>query len=83
MEGVSEAGLLSLLGGEDFDGLEVEVVVEMEVVQTTAVDEEVEGVKALANDLQTGLYPVLLGGLEEFGGMETTEKIATLLSLEE
>lgn len=51
MEGVSEAGLLSLLGGEDFDGLEVEVVVEMEVVQTTAVDEEVEGVKALANDL--------------------------------
>lgn len=33
MEGVSETGFLSLFGGEGFDGFEVEVVVEVEVVE--------------------------------------------------
>ena len=81
MECVSETRLLSLLGGEHLDGLQIEVVVEMEVVQTTAMDKEVEGVEALTDNLETGLHPVFLSSLEEFSGAETAEKITTFLSL--
>jgi len=52
VEGVAEARLLALLGGERLDGLEVEVVVEVEVVDVLAVDEQVEHVVALPADLQ-------------------------------
>jgi hypothetical protein len=38
MEGVSEAGLLALLGGQRLDGLQIEVVVKMQVVKTLAMD---------------------------------------------
>ena len=51
VEGVAEAGLLALLGGERLDGLEVEVVVEVQVVEVLAVDEQVEHVVALPTHL--------------------------------
>ena len=63
MEGGTEARLLALLGGERLDGLEVEVVVEVQVVDVLAVDEQVEHVVALPADLQTGLDPVELRAL--------------------
>jgi len=58
VEGVAEAGLLTLFGGECLDGLEVEVVVEMEVVEVLAVDEQIEHVVALAAHLQAYFNPV-------------------------
>ncbi len=58
VKGVAEAGLLTLFGGECLDGLEVEVVVEMEVVEVLAVDEQVEHVVALATHLQAYFNPV-------------------------
>ena len=51
MEGISESTLLSLFGGEGFDGLQVEVVVQMEVVEVLSVDEQVEHVVTLTTDL--------------------------------
>ena len=51
VEGVAEARLLSLLGGEGLDGLQVEVVVQMQVVEVLAVDEEVQHVVALTAHL--------------------------------
>ena len=81
VEGVAEAGLLALLGGERLDGLEVEVVVEVEVVEVLAVDEEVEHVVALAADLEAALHPVEGGRLEELGGLEGAEEEALLLGL--
>ena len=51
VEGVAEARLLALLGGESLDGLEVEVVVEVQVVDVLAVDEQVEHIVALPADL--------------------------------
>mmetsp|Transcript_21407 Transcript_21407/g.67173 ORF Transcript_21407/g.67173 Transcript_21407/m.67173 type:complete len:241 (+) Transcript_21407:4296-5018(+) len=73
VEGVAEARLLALLGGEGLDGLEVEVVVEVEVVEIFAVDEEVEHVVALSADLEADLDPVELGALEELGRLEGAE----------
>ena len=65
------------LGGECLDRLQVEVVVEMEVVEVLAVDEEVEHVVALATHLQTNLHPVQLGRLEELGRLERPEQVPT------
>ena len=58
------------LGGERLDGLQVEVVVQVEVVQVLAVDQQVEHVVALPAHLQPHLHPVQLGGLEELGRLE-------------
>jgi hypothetical protein len=58
MEGVSETRLLALLGGQSLDGLQVEIVVEVEIVETLSVDQQVEHVVSLAAHLQTNLNPV-------------------------
>ena len=52
MEGVAEAGLLALLGGQGLHGLQVEVVIQMQVVEVLAVDEQIEHVVALPAHLQ-------------------------------
>ena len=52
MEGIAEAGLLPLFGGECLDRLQIEVVVQVQVVQILAVDEQVEHVVPLAAHLQ-------------------------------
>ena len=58
MEGVAKAGFLSLFGGEGLDWLEVKVVVQVEVVEVLAVDEQVEHVVALPAHLEPHLHPV-------------------------
>mmetsp|Transcript_22146 Transcript_22146/g.49255 ORF Transcript_22146/g.49255 Transcript_22146/m.49255 type:complete len:334 (+) Transcript_22146:5419-6420(+) len=70
VEGVTEPRFLSLLGGERLGGLEVEVVVQVQVVEVLAVDEQVEHVVALPAHLQSDLYPVQLGRLEELRGLQ-------------
>lgn len=52
MESIAKAGLLALLGGQRLDGLQVEVVVQMQVVEVLAMDEQVQHVVALSADLQ-------------------------------
>jgi hypothetical protein len=59
VEGISEPALLALLGGKGLDWLQVEVVVQVQVVEVLAVDQQVEHVVALAAHLQS----------EEAGGM--------------
>ena len=75
MKGVAESRLLPLLGCESLNGLEVEVVVEVEVVEVLAVDEKVEHVVALATDLEPRLHPVQTGRLEELGRLERPEEV--------
>lgn len=58
VEGVTEARLFTLLCSQGFDGLQVEVVVQMKVVEVLAMDEEVEHVVALATDLEADFNPV-------------------------
>ena len=52
VEGGTEARLLALLGGERLDGLEVEVVVEVQVVQVLPMYQQIQHVVALAADLR-------------------------------
>ena len=58
MEGVTETRLLTLLSGKGLDGLQVEVVVEMKVVQALTMDQQVEHVVTLTADLQPDFDPV-------------------------
>mmetsp|Transcript_6161 Transcript_6161/g.24641 ORF Transcript_6161/g.24641 Transcript_6161/m.24641 type:complete len:696 (-) Transcript_6161:121-2208(-) len=78
VEGVPEAALLPLLGREGLDRLEVEVVVQVQVVEVLAVDEQVQHVVALPAHLQAHLHPVHGGLLEEFGRLERLEERALL-----
>ena len=75
MEGVSETRLFALLGREGLDGLECKVVVEVEVVEVLAMDQEVEHVVALSTHLQAGLDPVELRRLKVLGGLERAEEV--------
>lgn len=58
VEGVAEAGLLTLLGGQGLHRLQVEVVVQVQVVEVLAVDQQVQHVVALSADLRTSPKPV-------------------------
>ncbi len=56
VEGIAEARLLPLLCRQRLDGLQVEVVVQMQVVQVLAVDQQVEHVVPLPADLQKAVF---------------------------
>jgi len=47
VERIAEARLLALLGGQCLDGLEIEVVVEVQVVEILAVNQQIQHVVAL------------------------------------
>ena len=64
MERVSEAGLFSLLRGQRLDRLQVKVVVQVEIVEVLAADEQVEHVVTLPAHLQPHLDPVQARRLE-------------------
>lgn len=61
--------------GEGFHWFQVEVVVQVQVVEVLSVNQEVQHVVTLSADLEPHLNPVQLCGLEEFGGLEGTEKV--------
>lgn len=91
MEGISESRLLSLLGRlhwismilyfcegmtyQRLDGLQIQVVVEMQVVEILSVDEKIQHIVSLSNDLKTSFHPVEVGALEELGVLETSEQV--------
>jgi len=76
MESVAEATLLPLFRRQGLGRLQVEVVVEMEIIQPLALDEQVQHVIALSAHLQTSLYPVQLSALKELRFLEFLEKAA-------
>ena len=76
VEGVPEPRLLALLGRQGLDGLQVEVVVEVQVVEVLAVDQQVQHVVALFTDLQTHLHPVQRRRLEKLGRLERSEQVS-------
>jgi len=73
MESVSESRLLSLFRRESLDGLQVHVVIEMEVVQVLSVNEEVEHVISLSANLETSFNPIDRSSLEELGRFDYME----------
>mmetsp|Transcript_7034 Transcript_7034/g.20668 ORF Transcript_7034/g.20668 Transcript_7034/m.20668 type:complete len:555 (-) Transcript_7034:1166-2830(-) len=81
VEGVAEAGLLALLRRQRLHGLEVEVVVQVQVVQVLPVDQQIQHVVALAAHLQPDLHPVQLGALEELGGLQGSKQVLAVQRL--
>lgn len=51
MEGVAETRLLAFLSRQSFDGFQVEIVVEMEIVKVFPVNQQVQHVVSLSTDL--------------------------------
>ncbi len=58
MESVSETRLLTLFCRQRLDGLQVEVVIKMQIVQVLTVNQQVEHVVPLTADLKTNLNPI-------------------------
>lgn len=81
MESITKTRLFAFLGGESFNGFEVEVVVEMEVVEILAVDKKVEHIVSLATHLQASLDPINLSGLEKLGCLELPKQVFFVESL--
>lgn len=50
VEGIPKATLLSFFGGEGLDGLEIEVVVKVEVIEVLAVNEKVQHVVSISEN---------------------------------
>lgn len=69
------SSLTGYLCGEGLDRLEVEVVIQVQVVEVLAVNEQVQHVVSLSAHLQAHLHPVQLSRLEELGGFEGTEQV--------
>jgi len=63
------------LGGQRFDGLQVEVEVKMEIVEVLAVDQQIQHVVALPTNLQPNLHPVQSRRLEKLCRFERPEQI--------
>ena len=79
VEGVSESTFLALFCSQSFDGLQIEVVVEMEEVEILSVNQKIEHVVALATDLETSFNPVQFCQLEELCLLESFEKLSLIL----
>ena len=75
MECVSETRLLALLRGQRLRGLQIEIVVKVQVLELFAVYEQVEHIVSLTTDLQSRLNPVQFGALEKLGGFQALEQI--------
>ena len=70
MESISETRFLTFFCGQGLDRFQVEVVVEMQVVQILAVDQQVEHVIALTTNLKSDLNPIQTCRLEKLGCLE-------------
>jgi hypothetical protein len=81
VEGITKARLLSLLGSQGLDWLQIEVIVQMKVIQVLSVNQQVEHVVALTDDLKSSLNPIKLSELKELGLCKSLEKGSLTLRL--
>ena len=79
MESVSESGLLSIFRRQGLDGLDVEVIIEMEVIEIFSVNEEVEHVITLPADLKPGFHLIEFGDLEKLRFPEGFEHVLLVI----
>ena len=70
MEGVTESGFFTLFGRQSLDRFQVEIVIQMQVVEIFAVNQQIQHVVTLATDLKSDLDPIQGRGLEKFGSLE-------------
>lgn len=80
MERIAETRLLSLLGSQCLDWLQIEVVIQMEVVQILAVDQQIQHIVALTQNLKSSLDPIKRGTLEKLSRLEGTEQVSEIIA---
>ena len=81
MERVTETRLFTLLGRQRPHRFQVKIVVQMEVVDILAVNQQVQHVPSLPTNLKTNLDPIQRSLLKELGGFERAEEVALPLGL--
>lgn len=75
MESITKPRLLTFLGSQSLDGLQVKVVIKMKVIKVLTMNQEIQHVVTLTAHLETCFYPVQCCGLEKLGGFEGTEQV--------
>lgn len=78
---ISKSRFLSFLGRQRLHGLQIKVVIQMQIIQILSVNQQIEHIVALSTHLQTRFDPIECGRLKEFRRLERTEKIAFFLRL--
>jgi hypothetical protein len=73
MEGVTETRFLALLCGQCFNGFKVEVIIQMQVVEVLAMNQQHQHVESLTAYLQSHLDPIHLCELEKLCACEGFE----------
>lgn len=76
MESVSEPRLFSLLCGQCLNRFQIEIVVQVQVIQVLAMDQQIQHVVSLPAHLQTSFHPVQCCCLEKFCRFERPEQVA-------
>ena len=70
MESITESGLFTFFSGQSLHGLQIEVVIQMQIVQVLTMNQQVQHVITLTADLKANFDPIKSGGLEKLGGLE-------------
>ena len=66
--------LFALFGRQRLGRLQVEIIIQMQILESLAVNQEVQDIVTLSADLQSGFDPVQICALEELGTLERLEK---------
>lgn len=78
---ISETRFFTFFCRQCFHRLQIEVIIQMQIVQIFAMNQQIQHIVALATHLQPGLHPIERCRLKEFRRLERTEQIAFLLWL--
>ena len=81
MKSITEARLLSFLGGKSLNRLQVKVEVQMKVIQIFTVNQQIQHVVTLSDYLKCCLNPVELSHLEELSFCKSFKKRSFALRL--
>ena len=76
MKRVSESGFLSLFCSESLNGLEVKVVIKVQVIKVFTVNQKVQHIIALSANLKSRLYPIKLSRLEKLSFLKSFKDVS-------
>ena len=75
MKGISKSRLFTFFGCQRLDWLEIKVVVQVQVVEILAMDEEVEHVESLTGNLETCFNPINFCRLKKLCGFQLAKEV--------
>jgi hypothetical protein len=70
MKRISKSRLFTLLCRQSLDRLQIKVVIQMEVIQILAMDQQIQHIESLSTNLQSSLDPINFCTLEKLCGFQ-------------